>query len=518
MQQPTTKQKVSSFTHSLSTKEWLIESNRLRQRSALLHREILHFAQQFSEKFQSEETQRGEIDLSEELQAEEAYSAEKTELFSKIKRISTAIKRFHAQITLINKKSLELADFRGNNPNISLSNNLQAELEAVEDILSEFKLSARENYLKLSISEAQVSSELHLLQQKFNNFDEKSHTGEEEVPQRAFSQPIAAIHTEYPSNLEEDFELELRNIDKLILLGGGATLGWNSEDHAHFLRLFSQYLNQKVLLSRLQSELSQFSPAELLQHIDNQRKFDGLLAQKKKILASWKENREKMQQKVLEKEKNGEAAQLNPAISSKIGKEQRETQLKLIEAWKMSKIQQKEEEERQKLEQREALERAERVKLAETRAKAKISLDVYHKTKEMALVEQKSQDLAQKQYEKAVKEQEQGEIEARLAQRNADFFAKQAEIKEKAAMEAELLQEKRKILLEQAQTKVFSEIGAVESNSQRLIGLNQAQKARNREILAEKERVLAAKAGGKAANLQLAAVSNSRLAVPSWRK
>jgi hypothetical protein len=160
---------------------------------------------------------------------------------------------------------------------------LQRAIEGVETELGDFKETCRKEFEALNVDEGVLTGEITQLALKFESWE---------------TAPVAETRPKtvtYTSKVKETdpHKLEVLRLDREIQELGGATLGWDDDDHKEFMKLRTQYkLKQCPAFFRDAANLlPMYSQEAIEDHCEKHDILQRLTLKKKNLLIAWREAR-----------------------------------------------------------------------------------------------------------------------------------------------------------------------------------------------------------------------------------
>ncbi|KAL4434876.1 hypothetical protein ABPG74_021215 [Tetrahymena malaccensis] len=362
--------------------------------------------------------------------------------------------------------------------------------ESLEQKMSEFKIQQMEIFDQIAEEEEQLENELELFNErlpyyensKFENIEKKkgifqiceevesdadeeaSYQSNQQTKRKHFADKE---NDSQSGNLEEtieDIDQELEHlkqkidvIDKKIVQNGGKNQGWTNQDQQDFLKIRVRHKNQitkQAFLNDCLSILGMFDEQQIRDHIDKFQKYLQFEEDKKNLMQTYKDLKEKRKEIQLEQIRKEEANQnQKKQFEEQLKKQatiQREKQKEEILQWKLKK-QAKEEikSENAKMMQDEEQRERERIKRAQLEEQKRL-VEEYKQIKEVEKMRQKERE----EYEKSISKRliTTGDKE-RIRQKEEEMIKKKQEIARKQQLLKEENQVKKQKHDELKQTK-----------------------------------------------------------------
>jgi hypothetical protein len=294
-----------------SLRNWVSTASQMRQRAELLEKEhsaYLHSRQGWftpgSEELRAiDELERGAVE------AAERVRRERESLQAEMKRIATLVQRFKTHVGSPVDQEAYVTQLR-------------QLMESIEESLAGFKARAKEKYIALNKAEIELEKECDAMLVGFERWSEAPEDPVIAKPQASKSSPEKAdavngemkdpFATEADSTNDAEslttaasIRSALERLDDQIASSGGSTGFWDSRDHAHYLKLLTQrgkaggggatasVKDDPEFLARMVAEISGQTPSTALSHILWHATWQSRVAEKKRLIARWKEVKER---------------------------------------------------------------------------------------------------------------------------------------------------------------------------------------------------------------------------------
>lgn len=498
---------------------WAATAAQLRQRGELMEREHSSWLQGRKAWFDPGSEELAIIAESERLSLDgtDRVRRERESLVAEVRRIKGLVKRFQSHVSSPQDAEAYVTQLR----------NL---MESIEEALAALKSRAKEKYVALNLAERSLTDELDAMSNGFdrwNETDDVATTTSTPVKPRKNKPPSVAdiIHAAGDGDGEDgtasssaaEIRVALAKLEDAIEADGGATGGWDSRDHAHFLKLHTQHSGRAdaAFLARLVAEVNNQTPATAMAHVEWYDQWRTRIDEKKDLIARWKSTKrvkdadavqeELDQQQEAEKEERKQIAEL-------LARDRAEKSAAVAE-WKAAKQAREEARQAKLVAAKEEKERQQREKQEDERRRLRSIVDAYQEEK---AVEQLVEQLQAQPTQRELQERERSERDARRRLRDkqeADLRA----VREKR--EARLAETARREERRDALARAAAAPSTARDPS-RLTQPTTAMLERARQREAEEAELVAYQKshGGRTPSTMLARPVMGHTATPGWRK
>ena len=452
---------------------------------------------------------------------------EAAQLHKAVARISTALapflQRVRQQQRLATKKqgNAERARERVAGEQLDgMARELEAEMEAIEELLTRFKQEQKRLYLTLEQDERQEEAECNIHMQRIQQWeaaDDEAATQARKPTTRHTSKPQATATAALSATSAPP---ALQSLDADIAAAGGAAGGWSLVDHDVFVSCWHSSASAVQCVQRLMVALPHISARQCEDHVRWWQTYKRWMDERKFVIAQWKESRQKEQERLRQKqdEKEDEQHELEQQRREQQAPREREDKLQQTQSiaqWRQQKAQQREDEQRQKDAQHRAIEKHKAQQREAYHRQQKDTLTVAHAAQQLTQLEAEARERVEREQkrlddDKARRE----EAKRRLAQHQAEVAKKTDERREREALK-EAADERRRRLLEESTAVVGVR---AERDVGRLWARTEASEQRASEVKEELNNLQERRKQGKLGQMSLQPREMQSVIIPSWRQ
>lgn len=212
-------------------------------------------------------------------------------------------------------------------------------MDEIESDLIQLKSKSQEELDSLQMEGRSLESELSDFSNWMTSWSQHNVSSKPKISSLLKQQISHPDTNELGQNEDHSLVRELRRVEATIEAEGGATGGWDPDDHSLFLQVWSKLakknISDDIKLSQLIEMLKK--PDEVVeQHVQWFQRYLKCIEHKKLILKEWKREKEKIRMESLEKQLEENSS--NKKVSDFESKDlERKQKLELVKKWRAQK-------------------------------------------------------------------------------------------------------------------------------------------------------------------------------------